>query len=899
MRRLVQKGIDRLEAEVALALGATGGLPPIVPGFSGLPVINVKAPPFNATGDGVTDDTVAIQAAMTFALTTSLAGPVVPGGRAMGTFATVYFPRGVYKVSAPAGPNEACIEVPAGIKVWGDREGSYLYEPTGTHHIMRWAANQNECEGLVFLNGKAAIAFNGPSRIYGGNIGSLLVASKIIIKDCVFLNNAGPSIWLDTSLEPRGSQAVVSILDCQATTSCFFYAGFDGCVVENLYGVVAQDPIFTLNIPVFDDAGHILPFFVNFGVLNIERMTGVPQPFPVVSGPASAWIGGAGLVTSLKNRFGGENVLLIFRKRTSGISLYGQSLNSVTDPNTQIGGFVSDADSISSTDGINWLEIYDSFPNMINLNVPLQGFPSGDLPPQPSAVLMESFGVFIDSVTCPLASYANVDSRSCVINFQPHDLFDTLRFRTGTDPLNSDGLDVSAQVRRFLVDQNVGSLPSAMPTLGAAPNLWPAGKLQGSNADDLSSSNVVVGPTDNSTGYAITSTTATASPAVLQLGFNHVTDALPPGEYTLSFAIKANYNGVVTVNLENPAGFGSSLALTTFQFSDGQLWQRFEVTFYNDGTPHGIGFFFGIPFTFVVGNVSIAFFALHKGRAAKEWSFPGNPDVQNLITANYRGLASPATGTYRPGDIVWNDNPQPGTPVGWVCYLAGTPGSFAPFGVIQFDPSQIAGYAFDYDAGDVPAGPIVSWPSKVGGAPFTLTGTATAFSTGGPNNLAYVQSNGTTDVMNEDNQSSTVVAAEFFLVCEFTGAWGGGAETMLHGGSAASDPLLGRNAPTGLIWLEATTHTGVSAALQQFAIWHLKCDGANVTLDVNEVNVFTGAGADTGIQNGVTLFATKSGGVAVNQAPAKITRAIGYLNPLSTPNANKVIAYLQQLYALP
>jgi hypothetical protein len=43
----------------------------------------------------------------------------------------------------------------------------------------------------------------------------------------------------------------------------------------------------------------------------------------------------------------------------------------------------------------------------------------------------------------------------------------------------------------------------------------------------------------------------------------------------------------------------------------------------------------------------------------------------------------PTDGTYRLGDTIWNSNPQPGKPIGWVCVRAGTPGTWATFGTIN------------------------------------------------------------------------------------------------------------------------------------------------------------------------------------------------------------------------
>jgi len=46
------------------------------------------------------------------------------------------------------------------------------------------------------------------------------------------------------------------------------------------------------------------------------------------------------------------------------------------------------------------------------------------------------------------------------------------------------------------------------------------------------------------------------------------------------------------------------------------------------------------------------------------------------------GTEIPTTGTFRQGDIVWNENTVSSGYVGWVCTRAGTPGEWRPFGQI-------------------------------------------------------------------------------------------------------------------------------------------------------------------------------------------------------------------------
>ena len=43
----------------------------------------------------------------------------------------------------------------------------------------------------------------------------------------------------------------------------------------------------------------------------------------------------------------------------------------------------------------------------------------------------------------------------------------------------------------------------------------------------------------------------------------------------------------------------------------------------------------------------------------------------------------PTKGNYKRGDIVWNENPDAGSFIGWVCVVAGTPGIWKTFGAIS------------------------------------------------------------------------------------------------------------------------------------------------------------------------------------------------------------------------
>lgn len=47
------------------------------------------------------------------------------------------------------------------------------------------------------------------------------------------------------------------------------------------------------------------------------------------------------------------------------------------------------------------------------------------------------------------------------------------------------------------------------------------------------------------------------------------------------------------------------------------------------------------------------------------------------------GSAVPTTGTWGLGSIIWNSAPVAGENIGWVCTVAGTPGTWVAFGSIS------------------------------------------------------------------------------------------------------------------------------------------------------------------------------------------------------------------------
>lgn len=71
----------------------------------------------------------------------------------------------------------------------------------------------------------------------------------------------------------------------------------------------------------------------------------------------------------------------------------------------------------------------------------------------------------------------------------------------------------------------------------------------------------------------------------------------------------------------------------------------------------------------------------------------GNGHTATILTEERKeqfGTAPPAGGTWSRRDVVWNTLPTTGTPLGWVCISAGTPGTWVPFGAVNNQATSLA-----------------------------------------------------------------------------------------------------------------------------------------------------------------------------------------------------------------
>lgn len=136
---------------------------------------NVQAPPYNATGNGITDDTVAIQNAIN-------ACAASPGGGGV-----VYFPAGTYLVT-PAGSPAVGLTVPSQVVLAGAGTSITTVKKNGAGVLISMSGTTSPVTGSthVRFSGMQHLGLNGNNLT--GALLQLYYADQLLFYD-IFLNN--------------------------------------------------------------------------------------------------------------------------------------------------------------------------------------------------------------------------------------------------------------------------------------------------------------------------------------------------------------------------------------------------------------------------------------------------------------------------------------------------------------------------------------------------------------------------------------------------------------------------------------------------------------------------------------------------------------------------------------
>jgi hypothetical protein len=252
---------------IALALSC---LPAIAPGLAAdTPTHRFNVRDFGAKGDGVTDDTAAINAAFAAAAKMVISEQPAPGEVYVSSLPEVYFPSGKYRLSAPINPTAHMVGEGNAVLYQPDRAVDII----SSTFIWRWRIS-----GFTFLGGRNQISIGNPNIDTG----------RIVIDKCVFQNSAGVAINI-------GDQSFSTQL---TITDCVFY-GCDQVLVTYCDMTKMGDSWITTPATMKNKAAIVEAH----GWLLLDHICGVPLVTPEND---QRWIDNYGGVTCRNVRFGGE-----------------------------------------------------------------------------------------------------------------------------------------------------------------------------------------------------------------------------------------------------------------------------------------------------------------------------------------------------------------------------------------------------------------------------------------------------------------------------------------------------------------------------------------------------------------------------------------------------------------